>query len=155
MSFVIYIFAIQTENWLGHKQTKNYKKTKGLLLHRIGWLDILKYLICELFIIGPAVLSSDMTSAYVLYFPAATTTAPPPIFPNHTNNQIIETVITLSVLKLAVRNFAWWYICIIPTDHTMQYYTIKYQIIPNTKCQIFQTAINQSFVKLGVWNFAW
>ena len=38
--------------------------------------------------IGPAVLSSDMTSAYVLYFPAATA-APPPIFPNHTNYQII------------------------------------------------------------------
>ena len=40
-----------------------------------------------LFAIGPAVLSSDMTSAYVLYFPAAAT-APPPIFPNHTNYQI-------------------------------------------------------------------
>ena len=41
--------------------------------------------------IGPAVLSSDMTSAYVLYFPAAAaaTTPPPPIFPNHTNYQII------------------------------------------------------------------
>ena len=81
--------------------------------------------------IGPAVLSSDMTSAYVLYFPAAATPPPPPIFPNHTNYQILKTVITLSVLKLAVRNFAWQYICIIPTDHTMQYYTIKYQIIPN------------------------
>ena len=44
--------------------------------------------------IGSAVLSSDMTSAYVLYFPAAATAAaataaPPPIFPNHTNYQII------------------------------------------------------------------
>ena len=38
--------------------------------------------------IGPAVLSSDMTSAYVLYFPAAAP-PPPPIFPNHTNYQII------------------------------------------------------------------
>ena len=43
------------------------------------------------FHIGPAVLSSDMTSAYVLYFPAtaAAAAAPPPIFPNHTNYQII------------------------------------------------------------------
>ena len=41
-------------------------------------------------LIGPAVLSSDMTSAYVLYFPAAAAaTPPPPIFPNHTNYQII------------------------------------------------------------------
>ena len=42
-------------------------------------------------LVGPAVLSSDMTSAYVLYFPAAAaaTTPPPPIFPNHTNYQII------------------------------------------------------------------
>jgi len=39
--------------------------------------------------IGPAVLSSDMTSAYVLYFPAAAAATPPPIFPNHTNYQII------------------------------------------------------------------
>ena len=57
-------------------------------------------------IIGPAVLSSDMTSAYVLYFPAATAAAPP-IFPNLTNYQIFQTAITMSVFKLAVRNFAW------------------------------------------------
>ena len=36
-------------------------------------------------LVGPAVLSSDMTSAYVLYFPAAAAAAaatapPPPIF---------------------------------------------------------------------------
>ena len=30
-----------------------------------------------LILIGPAVLSSDMTSAYVLYFPAAAAAAPP------------------------------------------------------------------------------
>ena len=38
--------------------------------------------------IGPAVLSFDMTSAYVLYFPAAAT-ATPPIFPNQTNYQMV------------------------------------------------------------------
>jgi len=48
-----------------------------------------------------------MTSAYVVYFPAATaaaaaTATAPPIFPNHTNYQIFQTAITLSVFKLAV-----------------------------------------------------
>ena len=51
--------------------------------------------------IGPAVLSSDKTSAYVLYFPTPTipTACPPPIFPNCTNYQILPNIFKLAVQK--------------------------------------------------------